>query len=440
MIHQGGQSIEGIRSHHRWISFLLGFFPFFSIAATNIIIFLLATVWIVDMVRKRTTLSFHRTPFDVVLMIYFLLWLVSAMVGFSPFESIKKVGNFQNALVFYLLLFVYGGSLIPSALCGMGSGAGLNILYGWGQFILWNMICDFPRGDIPSWFLGLSPKWQSYFSLSAINNRIHGALHLMTYSELLIPPLLFFGARFLEKGKSLLFLVGYFLSGVTLVLTSQRGPFFLGAVMGLFLIIVVHPRRMRLVIPLLLLVALVWINPVFRTKISSISSAEGVRANHRVALWEGGLYIFSRHPLFGVGPGQIKRAAEIYNREPDFPHNPRGQAGDLHNYYLQRLVEMGIPGFLVSCWLLWVMVKTGHAFYQNRGSVVESFPNWNPATINALSLAIFSSFFSFLFFNFTERAFDDAEVAFVFWMMAASSVWFVRQSKRGINGLNPPSF
>lgn len=428
MIHQTGQPIEGIRSYHRWISFLLGFSPFFSIAATNIIITIFATVWIVDLVRKRTTFSFRRTPFDVVLMIYFLIWFVSAMVGFAPFESIKKVGIFQNALVFYLLLFAYGGRLIPSALCGMGSGAGLNILYGWGQFMLWNVIYDFPEGRIPSWFLSLSPKWQSYFSLSAADNRIHGSLHLMTYSELLVPPLLFLGARFLEKGKSSFFLAGFFFAGVTLVLTSQRGPF-AGALMGLFLIFMVHPKRMRLVIPLLLLVALVWINPVFWTKISSISSREGIRTNHRVDLWKGGLFIFSRHPLLGVGPGQIKRATELYKGEPDFPPNPRGQAGDLHNIYLQRLVEMGVPGFVVSCWLLWVMVKSGRAFYRNRGSVVERFPNWTPATIMALSLAIFSSFFSFLIFNFTERAFDDAEVAIVFWMMAASSVWFCGRAK-----------
>ncbi len=422
--------VNDIGFFHRLLVFLLGFSPFFSIAATNIFLVILFLLWVADLVRKKTSISIHHTPFDLVLVCYLSVWFLAGLVGYSPIESLKKAVNFQHPLLFYFLLFSYGGRLIPSVLCGLGVGAGLNVLYGWGQFILWEGVYDFKGGEIPAWFQRLSFYWQKVISLSPKDNRIHGSLHLMTYSHLLLPPFFFMGALLLEKKEKILMcLVGFLLSGAALVFAAERGPILAGGI-GLLFIFVIHPRRVRLLVPMLFILSLVFIYPASRIKMGDIFDAQRFKENHRLAIWKGGLYVFSRHPLLGVGPGQIKRAVEHYKDESDFPPNPKGQAGDLHNYYLQRLAEMGIPGLVVSCWLLWVLLENGNNCFRKRNSVAQAFPEWAPETINALSLCFFASFLSFLFVNITERAFDDAEVSLVFWMMAAASVWLVRQSNR----------
>ncbi|MBK8574722.1 MAG: O-antigen ligase family protein [Elusimicrobia bacterium] len=284
---------------------------------------------------------------------YFLIWVAAALGGVSPLSSIKKIIVFHRPLVFYVLLFAYRGELIPSALCGMGVGAGLNVLYGWGQLALWQWIYDYANGSQPAWLMRVPENWRAYLTLSPGQGRIHGAFHLLTYSELLLPPFFFFGARFLEKGKSQLYLLAFLLAGGALIYTAERGPF-LGALVGLSLMAFHHPRRRRLIGPVSILMLILWFNPVFRHRMLGIplstqetstalshrgnggepvgkiaqknggphffaKQIENINNNHRVNLWRGGLYIVSRHPFLGVGPGQIGSVTAIYKNNADFP-------------------------------------------------------------------------------------------------------------------------
>lgn len=59
----------------------------------------------------------------------------------------------------------------------------------------------------------------------------------------------------------------------------------------------------------------------------------------RLTLWRGGAAVFARHPL-GVGQGNAIAALE-HELGTDVPEN------NLHNLYLQHLVETGLPGFAV---------------------------------------------------------------------------------------------
>jgi O-antigen ligase len=59
----------------------------------------------------------------------------------------------------------------------------------------------------------------------------------------------------------------------------------------------------------------------------------------RLTLWRGGVAVFERHPL-GVGQGNAVPALE-HEIGTDVPEN------NLHNLYLQHLVETGLPGLVV---------------------------------------------------------------------------------------------
>jgi hypothetical protein len=447
---------------HQVLAFLVGFSPFFSIAATNVAFSVFLLLWMIDLFRKKTNFHPYRTSFDFVLLAYFLVWAAAALAGFSPLSSFKKIIVFQHPLVFYVLLFSYRGELIPSALYGLGVGAGLNVLYGWGQLVLWQWVYDYANGSRPEWLMMVREKWRAYLTLSPGQGRIHGAFHLLTYSELLLPPFFFFGARFLERGKSMLYLLAFLLAGGALIFTAERGPF-LGALFGIALMAFHHPRRRLLIGPVSILMLMLWYNPVFRhrmggspveqpetsTPLSSMGkgSAENpvtkthsmntisrvitqkanlIKHDHRMNLWRGGLYIASRHLFLGVGPGQIGPVTAIYKKNADFPPNPEGQENDLHSFYIQRLAEMGLPGLVVSVWVIFVFFGTGREFYRQRETISIRFTEFKPELVNALSLGVWALFSAYGVINLTERAFDDAEVSIVFWILAASSVWFTR--------------
>jgi O-antigen ligase len=73
---------------------------------------------------------------------------------------------------------------------------------------------------------------------------------------------------------------------------------------------------------------------------------------HRTITRRTGLEIIRAHPLFGIGPEQVK--AQFDKWVPaDIPHPlPRGWYGHLHNIYLQYAAERGIPTMLAMMWLI----------------------------------------------------------------------------------------
>jgi O-antigen ligase len=442
------------------VAFFFGFSPFFSIAATNIFLFIFLSLWVVDLCKKKNVFNLHRTPFDIVLATYFFVWVGASLAGFSPLTSLMKIPVLHYPLLFYFLLFAYKGSLIPWVLCGVGVGGGVNVLYGWGQFITWQWIYDYPYGHVPEWVMNMPEKWRGYLTLSSGQGRIHGALHILTYSALLLPPFLYSGALILERSKPLVYIIAFWVTGGALILAAERGPFY-GALLGSLLMILFHPRRLRLLGAVSLLILMLWFHPLFLSRLTgtpfnvpseklsstviggAVSIKEGkkekgdtflaqkikiIKQDHRILLWKGGFYIASRHPFLGVGPGQIGPVTALYNKNADFPPNSMGQEEDLHSLYIQRLVEMGFPGLVVSVWVILVFLKTGREFYRRRNSILPQFPVSRPESIRALALGVWALFLAYGVINLTERAYDDAEVSIVFWVLAATSVWFIRNS------------
>jgi O-antigen ligase len=73
---------------------------------------------------------------------------------------------------------------------------------------------------------------------------------------------------------------------------------------------------------------------------------------HRTITRRTGLRMIEAHPLFGLGPEQVK--AQFNEWVPaDIPRPlPDGWYGHLHNIYLQYAAERGIPTMLAMMWLI----------------------------------------------------------------------------------------
>ncbi|HRY30615.1 MAG TPA: O-antigen ligase family protein, partial [Elusimicrobiota bacterium] len=201
---------------------------------------------------------------------------------------------------------------------------------------------------------------------------------------------------------------------IVLLLTQSRGPW-LGALLGLFLIAVFHPKRLWLTPPMLLLAAMMFLSPALSSRAATLTEKHTDQSTvTRVVLWQDGLYVAKRHWLSGAGPDQLRNATERYRTEKKFPPNPYGFESDMHNQYLQHLAERGVIGLAALLWLMGVPLWKSWAVYRRERKDLPG--NTEGAAVSLALLACFSSFFVV---NLTERAFDDAEVALVFWLMAA---------------------
>jgi O-antigen ligase len=76
---------------------------------------------------------------------------------------------------------------------------------------------------------------------------------------------------------------------------------------------------------------------------------------HRRVSWRTGLRMIQAHPLFGLGPEQVKAQFRQWVPE-DVTRLPEGWYGHLHNIYLHYAAERGIPTLLALLWLIGKMV------------------------------------------------------------------------------------
>jgi O-antigen ligase len=190
-----------------------------------------------------------------------------------------------------------------------------------------------------------------------------------------------------------------------------------------------HPKRLRLIPPILLVGLSLMLHPVSRHKaltllrdVKQISSAEPAqRANfdevtddstsHRLVLWNNSFQVARRNVWLGVGPGCLKEAVDLHRGDKGFMPNPRGKDGDAHSQYLHHLAERGIPG--LAAILFFMAVPIVAAFRSLRRPADEGFPaRW-------ACWGLLAFFIAFPVINVTERVFDTVEPAMIFFLLAS---------------------
>lgn len=400
-------------------AFALGFFPCFSIALANVALAIFGLTAMAFSISRRRFPDFFPTNFDVPLLIFTAVWVLSSFAGSHPGDSLKSFPTKLYPLIFYFLVWFLDGRFAGRAFRGYLWGAGMAVMYGLAQYGVFGLIYN---GTIPSWMEGWNPRLIRYLTLTPNEQlRVHGSLHVMTYAEILLPALLYHlvvGLGDVSRKRNQAGLMA-FLTGLALLLTRQRGPW-LGALVGFIVILILHPGRRRflwLAIPLVVLGVSV---PRIREEAATFRNLrETVSARHRLALWDSAIYIARRHPWLGVGPRQIKSHVEVYKKNTDFPPNPYGQEGDLHSIYFHTLAESGIWGLLSLVWLLFSPLGMVCRF---QG---DSFGGGEGPPLNNLFLGVFLPAFviSTAVINLSECVFFDGEWVMVYWVVMA---WLAR--------------
>ncbi|MDA8089643.1 MAG: O-antigen ligase family protein [Nitrospiraceae bacterium] len=77
----------------------------------------------------------------------------------------------------------------------------------------------------------------------------------------------------------------------------------------------------------------------------------------RFVFWEGALKLAKEHPFAGVGTGDYELAMAGLQRTHAIPNTMGLTIDHPHNTYLAYLADLGLPGFLILMWFLWVVTK-----------------------------------------------------------------------------------
>jgi O-antigen ligase len=205
--------------------------------------------------------------------------------------------------------------------------------------------------------------------------RITGFMgHWMTFSSITMMALLIATAVFLfdrNRRCAKYFVVCAVLLSVGLLVGWQRS-FWAGAVIGAMWLTWERKRLLVLLVPAVAIVVLL-ANPLsvrdhllalFRPQQNVLNSTA-----HRAALRATGWEMIKAHPIFGVGPEQVR--PHFYDYAPvDVPHPvpDSWSIQHLHNLYYQYAAERGIPALLA---LLWFLGRALYDFWRARDGVGE---------------------------------------------------------------------
>jgi O-antigen ligase len=134
---------------------------------------------------------------------------------------------------------------------------------------------------------------------------------------------------------------------VALALTYVRGAW-LGFAAGVTVLVGTLQRRRRVLFGGIVALAVgLLLLPGVRDRARSIADPTDPTSSERWLMWRSGIQMALDHPLFGIGPGQVRR---VY---PDYaaPAVVNKHRGHLHSSPMQILVERGIVGFMAWLWI-----------------------------------------------------------------------------------------
>ena len=156
-----------------------------------------------------------------------------------------------------------------------------------------------------------------------------------------------------------------------------------------------------IVIGLSILVAAFSFSDLFRQRFLGAVSNSHVSTQERIAYAVGGLKIFARHPLIGVGTGDLP--SEFIKIDPH--QKPGFYAGNPHNMYIMALVQFGILGLASLLYIFYVQIRhalgTRHVTLRQVGVAIPLLfivVNFGESylSVHATSL-LFAAFSSFLY-------------------------------------------
>lgn len=216
-------------------------------------------------------------------------------------------------------------------------------------------------------------------------------------------------ALFKENGfkTRLISISGIVIGFLALFSTASRGAL-IGLILSLFVISILKDWKILIYLLIGLLILGMFIPEYYKNRIFKLTDLESNNVKSRIAMYKAGIDLFRQNPILGIGLNNVRTVYDTYdlNEFDDFGGNHR----NLHNLFINILVELGIIGFFVFVMILINIFKKGWSNYINNKSwfnvsllgvlVGEGFHNMVDFTFHAseVSLIVFL-FFGLMIIN-----------------------------------------
>ncbi len=273
----------------------------------------------------------------------FLAWTLLAL-AFSP-DPRFGIPSVRKMIVYLFLLVVY------SAVRTLDEAKWLTLA--------WIAVGTFTAGrglfQYAADIAGAKAAHEDFYHFY-IADRIRGFMsHWMTFSgqELYILLLVLAFLLFAPGVKRYLWLLvpcGAVV-GLALILSQTRTVWVAALVASLYLLWNWN-KWAALALPVLLAVGLLFAPGAIQERVRSLSPVsphgETDSNEHRKIVWRTGLRMMAAHPVFGVGPEEIRKREVFLAYLPSDVHQPlpEGDYEHLHNIYIHYAAECGVPAAL----------------------------------------------------------------------------------------------
>jgi O-antigen ligase len=193
--------------------------------------------------------------------------------------------------------------------------------------------------------------------------------------------------------------------GTWALLVSRTRNAWIGALVGVGVVVLLRARKALLVLAAAALLVIV-VRPASVMDRLTLTDASSV---DRYYMWQAGIDMIHDKPVFGQGPGMILRQYPVYR----WPEAPNAQAPHLHDNLLQLAAERGIPCALF--WLWWMASALQDAWGESRRLLAtpeRRGDGWVAVAALAAGCAVMAS-------GLFEYNFGDSEVLMFFLLVSA---------------------
>jgi O-antigen ligase len=370
---------NAIKLHYLIMAYFL--FCSFSIAASQIILFMCGILWLIGLIKKIPVFKFKRSQLDFWIIGYIFVSILAII--FSS-DLVRSVSHFKQLSLF--LIFFFGVQVLTDV---SKSRLYMNI------FIL---------GGVINCFYALYRCF--YLSEGGLDKRLHGFIRSwMTFSGFIMIMLLILIAKVVwQRGTKhqwayLLLIVIFF----TVIIKTLTRSSWIGLFCGILVLTFLHSRKLFSATVLILIIAGVIASPFLPKTISnrfkSIIDLNDTTNKERIYMARIALNIFKEHPILGIGPGTLQQNLPNYvsdgiDKNWNIPH--------LHSNVLQNLAEKGLLGLIawVLIYIKWLL-DSCIAFYKKQ---------FNDLGLAAGSIA---AVIAFLITGLFEYNFGDSEILMI---------------------------
>jgi putative inorganic carbon (HCO3(-)) transporter len=375
-----------------------------SIAASQILLFsaVVAAVWLCMQRGKK----FFRWPPAARPLLAFCLWTLFTIYVSPDMHTAlgERKKFFLYLLVFLVPMLVRGRGTAAWVYCAIFAIAPLSSCKG-----LWQFISN-PHRD---WL-----------------HRISGYMsHVQTYSGLLMLTLVALSAFVVCFGwRKHKWVVPLGLLIIGPLILSQTRNAWLGAVVGIVVVMALHKRPRALALLLVVILAVYFLSPpIVKKRLQSGFDSDDPNTRNRIELFETALRLMRSNPWSGVGPKNVAHEALRFRGSHEWPD---WMYQHMHNNFLQIAAERGIPGLLIWLWFMGRLAWDAFRVFRSARSLSSTRPNGENEAL-MISTAALGAWAALLAAGMLEYNFGDSEVLALFLFMMSVPCSFLNNSHCG---------